>query len=341
MMEQQPLSAQAGEIAFRRRLVNQQTGGESTLADELEAVTLEAILRQRMQQTQAHLERLRAKGYVMSPYLELGAERGQRVLVAENTLGLRGASLDISWDMQRSMPYYAERFGFDKLPLRICGDASQLPFADNSLPLVFCYQTLHHFPDPTPVIAEIHRVLSHGGIFFFSDEPYRKRLHLPLYKAQSMYSDQALKAPRWRKLLDYFLAEPVCNETDFGIVENDEIPLATWEQALQIFEQHELHLSSLKVLKGRADAWNPRALLARWMGGEVTGIARKAGSPPASLAAIEDCLAASWEPGKPALRPAERGWQSVSGALYPSYEGVALLLPAEQRRRLYPEFAAD
>lgn len=340
-MEHQPRSAQAGEIAFRRRLVAQQTGGDASLPDELEAAALEQILHQRMAQTQAHLERLRAKGYVLSPYLELGAERGQRTLVAENRLGMRGASLDISWDMQRSMPYYAERFGFEHLPLRLCGDAYQLPFADNSLPLVFCYQTLHHFPDPTPVIAEIHRVLAPGGIFFFSDEPYQKRLHLPLYKAESMYSEKARKAPKWRKLLDYFLAEPVCNETDFGIVENDDIPLGTWEKALQIFDQHELHLHALKVLRGRSDSLTPGALLARWVGGEVTGIARKGGTLPMGFDPIEMCLAAPWEAGCPPLRPHAGQWQSHHGSLYPVHDGVALLLPEQQRRELYPELADD
>ena len=42
----------------------------------------------------------------------------------------------------------------------LCADALTLPFADRSIDIVICSQTLHHFPDPDAhrVIAELDRV---------------------------------------------------------------------------------------------------------------------------------------------------------------------------------------
>ncbi len=101
----------------------------------------------------------------MTPYIEIGAERCQRSLVMENDLACTGIALDISFDMLRCCEYYAHRFNKPRLPLRICADAYRLPFASGSVPFMFCYDTLHHFPDPVPVIKELFRVLSPGGPF--------------------------------------------------------------------------------------------------------------------------------------------------------------------------------
>jgi SAM-dependent methyltransferase len=43
------------------------------------------------------------------------------------------------------------------------GDAERLPFADASFDLVYSYGVIHHSPNTTAAIAEIHRVLRPGG----------------------------------------------------------------------------------------------------------------------------------------------------------------------------------
>lgn len=58
-------------------------------------------------------------------------------------------------------------------PLRLCCDANRLPLRSDAVPFVFCYEFLHHFPELTPVIRKIHRILA-GGTFFFSEEPYHR-----------------------------------------------------------------------------------------------------------------------------------------------------------------------
>ncbi|MEN4006265.1 MAG: class I SAM-dependent methyltransferase [Methanobacteriaceae archaeon] len=141
---------------------------------------MKKILSDRMKKTFEQMILLKESGAVLSPYIEIGAERCQRSLVMENDLKATGAAIDISYDMLKSCDYYKDVFNKSKVPLRICCDANNLPFITNSIPFVFCYETLHHFPDPTPILKEIHRVLSPGGHFFFDDEPYKKVLHIQL-----------------------------------------------------------------------------------------------------------------------------------------------------------------
>lgn len=177
-MKRQKSKNQLGEINFRKKLVQQQLEGKSVLKDEFDSKEIEQILEKRMQKTLNQMRFLRNSGIKLSPYIEIGAERGQRSLVMENELNSNGAAVDISFDMLKSCAYYKNQFKKDNLPLRICCDANQLPFASNSLPFIFCYETLHHFPTPLPVINEIYRVLSPGGSFFFDEEPFKRILRL-------------------------------------------------------------------------------------------------------------------------------------------------------------------
>ncbi len=48
------------------------------------------------------------------------------------------------------------------------GDASQLPFADNSFDKVYSFGVLHHTPDIEKCIDEVYRVLKPGGVFVMS-----------------------------------------------------------------------------------------------------------------------------------------------------------------------------
>lgn len=46
---------------------------------------------------------------------------------------------------------------------RVCGDARRLPFADESMELVFSFVTLEHVPEVHQAFAEIARVVARGG----------------------------------------------------------------------------------------------------------------------------------------------------------------------------------
>ena len=178
----QTMSNKKGEVEFRRELVKKQVDGKEVLPGEYDAQAIGEILLGRMEKTRERMAALIAEGVIATPYLEIGAERCQLSLVMENDLGCSGAALDISFDMLKSCEFYGEKFFKPRKPRRISADAYRLPFLSASVPFVFCYETLHHFPDPVPVVREVLRVLTPGGIFFFDEEPYRQMLRLGVFK---------------------------------------------------------------------------------------------------------------------------------------------------------------
>jgi SAM-dependent methyltransferase/uncharacterized protein YbaR (Trm112 family) len=345
MSGEQPLNAQRGEVEYRRRLVRQQVAGKTSLADEFDSATIASVLRERMERTRAQMESLRRAGVPLSPYLEIGAERGQRALVMENWLDARGAAADLSFDMLRACEHYRAEFGLARLPLRVCCDAYHLPFRTGSLPFVFCYETLHHFPEPDPIVAEAHRVLAPGGTFLFDEEPYRKVLHFNVYKGRKLYGRDAARAGRLRRLLDRVFAETACNEVEFGILENHDIPLDTWKRALAPFASTDVELHSARVLRERLfTPRNPLAFALAWAwGGTISGTCRKAGTLPPLRTELEATLACPTcvGRGEGALERESDAYRCrTCGERYPSVDGVAFLMTAERRRELYPETAS-
>jgi len=49
------------------------------------------------------------------------------------------------------------------------GDVGKLEFADASLDMVFCHQTLHHVCDQSRALAEFRRVLKPGGVLLIAE----------------------------------------------------------------------------------------------------------------------------------------------------------------------------
>jgi SAM-dependent methyltransferase len=64
----------------------------------------------------------------------------------------------------------------DVIPRLVRGDAEHLPMGDGTVDLVYSFGVLHHTPDITKALDEIHRVLRPGG-----------RLVLGLYHRHSMF----------------------------------------------------------------------------------------------------------------------------------------------------------
>lgn len=331
-----------GEIEFRRKLFEQQVGDMEIFASEYDGEEIAKVLRERMSETITRMRQLRAAGYVLSPYLELGAERGQRALAMENELGCEGAALDISFDLLKSCEHYADRFALEKLPFRLCADAYHLPFRSNSLPFVFCYQTLHHFPDPTPIIAEIHRVLAPGGLFFFAEEPFQQVLRWELYQVEGG-AQHWKRIGRLRKLLDRFFSREVFREEEFGVIENHSIPLREWRAMLHDFAEVQ---GTLSFAGGRTtELVEPRNrlkyLFAYLLGGGVSALCRKAGEPGGHAGSIEEALACpvALRAGREVpLVPVEAGFEREDGEMsYASHEGIAFLLEPGLKRELFPE----
>ncbi len=55
-------------------------------------------------------------------------------------------------------------------PTRFCvGDAARLPFRSETAHAVFGFGFLHHVPAWRDALAEIHRVLKPGGVYYFEE----------------------------------------------------------------------------------------------------------------------------------------------------------------------------
>jgi SAM-dependent methyltransferase len=65
----------------------------------------------------------------------------------------------------------------------VAGDAMHLPLGDASVDVIICAQVYEHVPDDTVLAAEMFRVLSPGGVVFFSGPnklfPIELHYHLP------------------------------------------------------------------------------------------------------------------------------------------------------------------
>ncbi|MCL4851104.1 MAG: methyltransferase domain-containing protein, partial [Bryobacteraceae bacterium] len=118
----------------------------------------------------------------MSPFLEIGSNVGHTSYMLCNEFGAGGFALDISADALRYGSVLQERWNLSRVPIRIAGDAVDLPFRDGSIRFVMGFQVLSQFLDIESVFLEVKRVLAPGGVFFFSEEPLKRLLSLRLYR---------------------------------------------------------------------------------------------------------------------------------------------------------------
>lgn len=345
-MKKQLVANQKGEIEFRKKLYQQQVEGTAIFDDEFDAASTEKVLEERMDQTFHDLTQLQQRGIPLSPYVEIGAERGQRSLVMENDLGARGAAADICYPLLRSMDHYQGVFKRPRSPLRICCDVNNLPFLTGSVPFIFCYETLHHFPEPAPITSEVYRALQPGGYFFFAGEPFKQVAHLDLYKAKQSYSREYASRSIIRKVLDRLFMARTCNETDHGILENDKITLKEWKKALAAFDGSGVRLEYGPV---RSQLVNPRSRL-RYsilylLGGVISGVCQKPGQLQTNDRSIEDSL------GCPSCRQREvdvglcRSDSFFScpkcSNTYPVFNDVLFLFEHDKLAELYPEVVSS
>jgi ubiquinone/menaquinone biosynthesis C-methylase UbiE/uncharacterized protein YbaR (Trm112 family) len=337
---QQSLTNKKGEIIFRKKLLDQQINGIKNFDDEFNKSEIENILLNRMATTVADMKKLKEKGFILSPYLELGAERCQRSLAMENDVNSSGAALDLSFDMLKSCEVYKTVYNKKTLPLRICCDAYNLPFRSNSIPFAFCYQTLHHFPEISPIINEMHRVLQKGGSFYFDDEPFKKVVHLNLYtKRERKYSKKERTKKLFLGLLDYFFARISNNEESFGILENEAIPLKEWKSSLAVFAHRDIELRSLKFIKSKL--FKNFTFLNYLLGGNISGICTKEGilsNIPKTI--VETLICPECKKGgneRELIRMNNHYSCSECKKNYYIEDGVLFLLTTEQMNSLYPE----
>lgn len=93
--------------------------------------------------------------------LDIGCSAGVSSVTLA-TLDFKVTGLDISEGLISQAKEFALHEGSSARFLT--GDAGKLPFENESIDVCFMVGLLHHFPNYTPVINDIHRVLKHGGL---------------------------------------------------------------------------------------------------------------------------------------------------------------------------------
>ncbi len=281
----------------------------------------------------------------MTPFLEIGANAGHSSYMLANEYGASGFALDLSADSLRHGRALMDAWHLDRAPVRVAGDAANLPFADGSLRFVCAFQMLSQFMDIESVFREVSRVLQPGGVFLFAEEPLRRKLSLRLYRCP--YYDTM--KPWERKLYDwgllgYFVRDVIGahQEESFGIRQNHTMGLGDWHAlALKYFAQQEYEVfvpergwGERVVKRGAASEWRA----ARLLGGTLAAILKKGGIAPApkpfenfeTFLRCPDCHAALHRESQDMLRCSQCSYQS------PNEGQVYNLLPSAERKELYP-----
>lgn len=288
----------------------------------------------------------------MSPFLEIGANAGHTSYLLANEFNAGGFALDISADALRYGVSLMDSWGLSRAPVRVAGDAANLPFRDGSLRFVLAFQMLSQFMDIESVFLEVKRVLAPGGIFLFAEEPLRRLLTLRLYRAP--YWD--LMKPWERRLYEWgllgYLVKDVIGarqEESFGIRQNHRFYLSDWHRLIcKHFAAHEYEIfvrehgwgeRAMKQLAVRLDPHRSAWRAARLLGGTLAAVCRKPGEAAEvawNLERFEDYLRCPDCHGPLARDAADTLLCAGCGYAAPNEGAVYNLLPAAERAELYP-----
>jgi ubiquinone/menaquinone biosynthesis C-methylase UbiE len=293
----------------------------------------------------------------VSPFLEIGANAGHTSYMLCNEFGAEGFALDISADALRHGIMLQDKWQMSRAPVRVAGDAVNLPFADESLRLVLTFQTLSQFMDIDRIFREVKRVLAPGGVFLFAEEPIRRLLSLRLYRCPYY---ETMK-PWERKLSDWgllgYIVQDVIGanqEESFGIRQNHTMYLNDWNVLVQQhFASHEYEIFvpergwGERVVKRAAIRLDPYGSVwraARLLGGTLAGICRKSGESPPSppdmtnferYLRCPDCGSSLRRDAADSLSCTNCNYGAVNEG------GVYNLLRSHDRNELYPGDRAD
>ena len=287
----------------------------------------------------------------LTPFLEIGSNAGHSSYMLANEFDASGFALDISADSLRHGRMLMDAWNLDRAPVRIAGDAVELPFADESLRFVCAFQMLSQFMDIEKVFKEVSRVLQPGGVFLFAEEPLRRKLSLRLYRCPYY---ETMK-PWERKLSDWGLLGYVVRdvigahqEESFGIRQNHTMDLKMWHTLVQkYFVAHEYEVFvpergwGERVVKRAAISLDPHHSewrAARLLGGTLAAVCRKAGKPieTPKPGNFEDLLRCP-DCHSTLVRDEHESLHCIRCAYLAQNEGqVYNLLPTADRNELYP-----
>ena len=293
----------------------------------------------------------------MTPFLEIGSNVGHTSYMLANEFGASGFALDISADSLRYGAALKDRWRLSRSPIRVAGDAVNLPFADGSLRFVMAFQMLSQFMNMESVFLEVKRVLAPGGTFLFAEEPLKRLLSLRLYRCP-YYNTMK---PWERKLYDWgllgYLVRDVIGarqEESFGIRQNHTMGLSDWRRLIGkhfMDAEYEIFVPErgwgeriVKRAATRLDPYRSEWRAAHLLGGTLAAVGRKGGDAPRvpfdasefqAQLRCPDCHGALTRDSGDTLHCSDCGYQARNEG------GVYNLLPSGDRAELYPGDRAD
>jgi len=293
----------------------------------------------------------------MTPFLEIGSNVGHTSYMLANEFGSSGFALDISADSLRYGAALKDRWRLSRSPIRVAGDAVNLPFADGSLRFVMAFQMLSQFMNMESVFLEVKRVLAPGGTFLFAEEPLKRLLSLRLYRCP-YYNTMK---PWERKLYDWgllgYLVRDVIGarqEESFGIRQNHTMGLSDWRRLIGkhfMDAEYEIFVPErgwgeriVKRAATRLDPYRSEWRAAHLLGGTLAAVGRKGGDAqrvPFDASEFQaqlrcpDCHGALTRDAGDTLHCSDCGYQARNEG------GVYNLLPSGDRAELYPGDRAD
>ena len=293
----------------------------------------------------------------MTPFLEIGSNVGHTSYMLANEFGASGFALDISADSLRYGAALKDRWRLSRSPIRVAGDAVNLPFADGSLRFVMAFQMLSQFMNMESVFLEVKRVLAPGGTFLFAEEPLKRLLSLRLYRCP-YYNTMK---PWERKLYDWgllgYLVRDVIGarqEESFGIRQNHTMGLSDWRRLIGkhfMDAEYEIFVPErgwgeriVKRAATRLDPYRSEWRAAHLLGGTLAAVGRKGGDAPRvpfdasefqAQLRCPDCHGALTRDAGDTLHCSDCDYQARNEG------GVYNLLPSGDRAELYPGDRAD
>jgi len=288
----------------------------------------------------------------MTPFLEIGSNVGHTSYMLANEFGASGFALDISADSLRYGAALKDRWRLSRSPIRVAGDAVNLPFADGSLRFVMAFQMLSQFMNMESVFLEVKRVLAPGGTFLFAEEPLKRLLSLRLYRCP-YYNTMK---PWERKLYDWgllgYLVRDVIGarqEESFGIRQNHTMGLSDWRRLIRkhfVDAEYEMFVPErgwgervMKRAATRLDPYRSEWRAAHLLGGTLAAVCRMGGEAervPFDASEFEtqlrcpDCHGSLTRDAGDTLHCTRCDYQAANEG------GVYNLLPSGDRAELYP-----